>query len=94
MGEPEDPCDVMRVNEVFKGYATGHSASLAALPGALSTRGIFRPDRHVVYTCKTKQGDPGGACDTPGSGRDLVGGPDNASVRKCGDAAGGRAPPH
>jgi len=30
----------MRVNEVFQGYATGHGATLAALPDALSTRVI------------------------------------------------------
>ena len=58
MGEPEDARDVMRVNEVLQGYASGHGASLAASPDALSTRVIFRPDRHVVYTCKTKQGTP------------------------------------
>jgi excisionase family DNA binding protein len=69
----------MRVNEVFQGYAAGHGASLAASPDALSTRVIFRPDRRVVYTCKIEQGGPGGACDTPGSGRDLVGGPDSAT---------------
>ena len=38
MGQPEDPRDVMRVNEVFQGYASGHGASLAALPDMLSTR--------------------------------------------------------
>jgi hypothetical protein len=40
VGEPEDPRDVMRVNEVFQGYATGHGTSLAALPDKLSTRVI------------------------------------------------------
>ena len=40
VGEPEDPRDVMRVNEVFEGYAPGHLASLAALPDVLSTRVI------------------------------------------------------
>jgi len=40
VGESEDPRDVMRVNEVFESYATGHAASLAALPDALSTRVI------------------------------------------------------
>jgi hypothetical protein len=40
VGEPEDPRDLMRVNEVVQGYATGHGASLAALPDALSTRVI------------------------------------------------------
>jgi hypothetical protein len=40
VGEPEDPRDVMRVDEVFEGYAPGHLASLAALPEVLSTRVI------------------------------------------------------
>ena len=40
MGEPEDPRDVMCVNEVFQGYAAGHGASLAGLPDVLSTRVI------------------------------------------------------
>jgi excisionase family DNA binding protein len=32
VGESEDPCDVVRVNEVFQGYATGraHLADLVA----------------------------------------------------------------
>jgi hypothetical protein len=40
VGEPEDACDVMGVNEVFKGYAAGHGPSLGALPDAMSTRVI------------------------------------------------------
>jgi hypothetical protein len=40
VGEPEDPRDVVCVDEVFQGYATGHGASLVALPDALSTRVI------------------------------------------------------
>ena len=40
VGEPEVSRDVMRVNEVFQGYAAAHEASLAALPGGLSARVI------------------------------------------------------
>jgi hypothetical protein len=40
VGELEDPCDVVCVDEVFEGYAAGHRASLAASPDALSTRVI------------------------------------------------------
>jgi hypothetical protein len=83
----------MRIDQVFQSDATRHYRRVRAWPDKLSTgvNGPSEPTRSLRV--QNKKATPAVLATPRGLAETFMGGPDNASVRKCGNGPSRRAPP-